>query len=178
MLTVAQRRWHREDHAGDALLAAGIANGEQRLFICLGESAEGIREDARATGFDLAGVHLSCLSPDQGFLAKMETCTYSHRPKWSGCPQHRGSMDQVEKPNSCRISVDSLTQFRCLSTDALQFRRQASSFLRFLIGRGASLSVTKLRGFDFHGGHHFALLSSTRMTVFRYCCPQDKVRSL
>ena len=41
-----------------------------------------------------------------------------------------------------RVFLDAMTQFRYLASDAFQFRKQALSFLRFLIEQGATVLFT------------------------------------
>ena len=48
-------------------------------------------------------------------------------------------LDQVEHTHPQRVFLDAITQFRYLSTDAFQFRKQVLSLLRFLVEQGATV---------------------------------------
>jgi circadian clock protein KaiC len=49
---------------------------------------------------------------------------------------------QVDMLKPQRVFLDAMTQFRYLASDAFQFRKQALSFLRFLIEQGATVLFT------------------------------------
>ena len=49
---------------------------------------------------------------------------------------------QVDMLKPKRVFLDAMTQFRYLASDAFQFRKQALSFLRFLIEQGATVLFT------------------------------------
>lgn len=83
-------------------LAAGAANGETTLFISLEETESKIRWNAAQTGINLDQVHILDLSPSSDFFCQS------------------------------RVFLDSITQFRYLTPDIFQFRKQVISFLRFL----------------------------------------------
>jgi circadian clock protein KaiC len=51
-------------------LATGAANGEQVLYITLGESAEQIRMNAEILGFESSGINFLDLSPTQNSSLK------------------------------------------------------------------------------------------------------------
>jgi circadian clock protein KaiC len=51
-------------------------------------------------------------------------------------------IEQVEALKPQRVFLDAMTQFRFLSPDAFQFRKQVLSFLRYLIEEGATVLYT------------------------------------
>ncbi|WP_315874904.1 ATPase domain-containing protein [Acaryochloris marina] len=51
-------------------------------------------------------------------------------------------MDQVTKLKPDRIFVDSMTQFRYITADTFQFRKQVLAFIRFILGQGATVVFT------------------------------------
>src|SRR5713226_2580721 len=58
---------------GFHFLTASAANGERTLYITLGESEAGIRQDAQALGFDLNGIPVLDLAPTPEFFTKVKT---------------------------------------------------------------------------------------------------------
>ena len=53
----------------------------------------------------------------------------------------RQIVETVEKHQPQRVFLDSMTQFRYLSTDAFQYRKQSTSFW-FLVNQGATVVFT------------------------------------
>jgi len=51
-------------------------------------------------------------------------------------------IEKMESIKPARVFLDPITQFRYLSTDEFQFRKQALSFLRFLTDKGATVLFT------------------------------------
>ncbi len=123
-------------------LTDGARKAEPVLFITLGESEAQLRQNARPLGFDLQGVSILDLSPGEEFFAEAESYDI-----FSPAEVERESMTQqiiqeVERLKPLRVFIDSMTQFRYLSTDAFQFRRQTLSFLRFLVNRECTVILT------------------------------------
>lgn len=127
---------------GMHLLTTGAAEGEKVLFISLGEPEAQLRTNAAALGFDLKGVTFLDLSPPPEFFAEAESYDIFSAAEVEREPTTRKIVEQVEKIKPKRVFIDSMTQLRYLSTDAFQFRKQALSFLRFLVDRGATVLCT------------------------------------
>lgn len=123
-------------------LAAGAVDKEQGLFICMGEQEEGIRENAGTMGIDLGNVVFLDLSPDPESFSRMENYSIFSPAEVERTPITQKIMEQIEKLKPNRIFIDSMTQFRYLSADSFQFRRQAASFLRFLTEQGTTVLFT------------------------------------
>lgn len=51
-------------------------------------------------------------------------------------------IQQVEKIQPRRVFLEAMTQFRYLTADAFQYHKQALSFLRFLVDRGATVLLS------------------------------------
>ncbi len=127
---------------GFHFLTAGSVNGETVLFISLGEPEEQIRANAACQGFDLRGVHFLDLSPTPEFFAEVETYDIFSPAEVEREPTTRRIVETVRALKPSRVFIDSMTQFRYLSTDPFQFRKQALSFLRFLTEQGATVVFT------------------------------------
>ncbi len=120
-------------------LNAGVANGEKTLLITLGESAEQISKNAEALGFEPKYMVFLDLSPSSEFFAKVQTYDIFTPAEVEREPTTQKIIEQVEILKPQRIFLDAMTQFRYLSTDAFQFRKQVLSFLRFLTEQGATV---------------------------------------
>ena len=187
-------------------LVAGATKGEKGLFISLEEPGENIRQVATSRGFDLRGVHFLDLSPSSEFFREAQTYDIFSPAEVERVPTTQKIIEEVKKIKPHRVFIDPITQFRYLSSDIFQFRRQVLSFLRFLVeqgatvlftsegsaqcpdddlqlmsdgvmnlentGAGRSISVTKLRGSDFHAGIHTLRITEFGLTVFPRLIPE------
>jgi circadian clock protein KaiC len=120
-------------------LTDGAARGEQSLFITLGEPEAELRVNAESLGFDLTHVHFLDLSPNAAFFTEMQTYDIFSPAEVEREPVTQQILDQIEQIHPARVFVDAMTQFRYLSTDAFQFRKQVLSLLRFLVEQGATI---------------------------------------
>lgn len=127
---------------GMHFLAAGVAEDERCLFISLGETEREIRENAETVGFDLHNIHFLDLSPDPHFFTHMESYDIFSPAEVEREPITQSIIEKVETLQPQRVFLDAMTQFRFLSPDAFQFRKQVLSFLYFLIKQGATVLFT------------------------------------
>ena len=123
-------------------LSSGAEAGEKSLYITLGESAEQIRTNAEALGFDLKDIAFLDLSPTSQFFTEIQTYDIFSPAEVEREPTTQRIIEQVEVLKPQRIFLDAMTQFRYLSPDAFQFRKQVLSFLRFLREQGATVLFT------------------------------------
>jgi circadian clock protein KaiC len=123
-------------------LVAGATKGEKTLFITLGESETQIRKNAESLSFDLSGVSFLDLSPNSEFFTQVETYDIFSPAEVEREPMTQKIIERVEKLKPQRVFLDAITQFRYLSTDAFQFRKQTLSFLRFLGEKNATVVFT------------------------------------
>lgn len=123
-------------------LMAGATNGEKTLFVSLGEREEQVRWNAEALAFDLRGITILDLSPTPEFFAEVQSYDIFMPAEVEREPTTRKIIEQVEALKPRRVFVDAITQFRYLSTDPFQFRRQVLSFLRFLSDQGATVLLS------------------------------------
>ena len=120
------------------MLTAGAMNGEKTLFITLSESEEHIRKNAAAIGLSLEGVDVLDLSPDAEGFAALESYDIFSPSEVEREPITQKIIERVQQLQPQRVFLDAMTQFRYLSPDAFQFRKQVLAFLRFLSDLGAT----------------------------------------
>jgi len=123
-------------------LTAGAANGEQSLFINMGETEAQLRRNAAATGFDLSNIAFLDLSPTPDFFTEVQTYDVFSPAEVEREPTTNRIVSEVEALRPQRVFLDAMTYFRYLSPDAFQFRKQVHSFLRFLVEQGATVLLT------------------------------------
>jgi circadian clock protein KaiC len=195
-------------------LRAGIALGESALLITLESNETQLRTDAATQGLDLESVDVLDLSPTRDFFAQNQSYDIFSAADVERDPTTQKIVEFIESRKPTRVFVDAITTLRYLAPDAFQFRKQALSFLRFLVEHGAtvlmsseptssvpdddlrfmsdgiieldtskahgglrrSLSVAKLRGSDFAGGHHAVRLTDAGMSVYPRLVPASHER--
>jgi len=123
-------------------LTSGDPCVEKPLFITMGEPEAQIRKNAQAIGFDLEGVTFLDLSPSSAFFSEVQSYDIFAPAEVEREPITQQIITQVDMLKPHRVFLDAMTQFRYLASDAFQFRKQALSFLRFLIEQGATVLFT------------------------------------
>ena len=123
-------------------LTAGVAGGEPGLFISMAEPESHVRRNAAGLGFELAGLSVLDLSPDTAFFAQSESYDIFSPAEVEREPTTQKIMAEVERLRPRRVFVDAMTQFRYLTADAFQFRKQVLSLLRYLTEHGATVLFT------------------------------------
>jgi circadian clock protein KaiC len=123
-------------------LSSGAALGESTLLITL-ESAEAqLRRDAESQGLDLRGIHFLDLSPTREFFAQNQSYDIFSPGDVERDPTTQQIVQAIEQLRPTRVFVDAVTTFRYLAPDAFQFRKQALSFLRYLVDQGATVLMS------------------------------------
>lgn len=127
---------------GMHFLAEGVKNNEKVLFINMGEPTAQVISNAQTMGFDTEGIDFLDLSPDEAFFANMEAYDIFSPAEVERESTTAQITEKILAVKPVRIFLDPITQFRYLSTDEFQFRKQALSFLRFLTDKGATVLFT------------------------------------
>ena len=123
-------------------LTAGAASEDEVLFITLGEPEARIRQNANLVGFDVEQVGFLDLSPSTDFFTDVETYDIFSPAEVEREPTTRHIIDTISELKPNRVFIDSMTQFRYLTADAFQYRKQVLSFLRYLTGEGTTVLFT------------------------------------
>ncbi|MFA0832455.1 MAG: ATPase domain-containing protein [Methanobacterium formicicum] len=123
-------------------LTEGVKNNEKVLFINMGEPTAQIISNAQNMGFNTDGIDFLDLSPDEGFFANMEAYDIFSPAEVERESTTAKITEKIQSVKPLRVFLGPITQFRYLSTDEFQFRKQALSFLRFLIDNGATVLFT------------------------------------
>lgn len=124
---------------GMQFLTIGAAAGERCLCITLGETEKEMRQNAGEIGLNLSHISFLDLSPNTNFFTQMESYDIFSPAEVEREPMTQQIIEQVESLKPERVFLDAMTQFRFLSSDAFQFRKQVLSFLRFLTEQGATV---------------------------------------
>ncbi|SHG46651.1 ATPase domain-containing protein [Halobaculum gomorrense] len=121
---------------GLQFLAAGEGSS---LFVGFEEPTENIRENAATLGVDTDDLSFLDLSPDGDAFAADASYDVFGADEVEGDDITARIREAVEANDPDRVFVDPMTQLRHYVRDDYQFRRQVSSFMRYLTGRGATV---------------------------------------
>jgi circadian clock protein KaiC len=166
-------------------LMEGVRLGESVLYITLSETEEELRSVADSHGWDLTGVHIRELLPDNSALNPDDQYTMYHPAE--------------------RVVFDSLSELRLVAASPLRYRRQILALKKFFAARGCTtlllddltaaehdlqvqsiahgvlllqhlspeygaerrrVRVVKYRGCSFRGGHHDYCIKKGGLEVF------------
>jgi circadian clock protein KaiC len=123
-------------------LCAGVAAQEPVLFITLAESEESLRRNAVLMGFDLNGINILDLSPTSEYFAQKRSYDIFSPADVERGPITQKILEKLQQLSPKRVFVDSMTQFRYLATDQVQFHKQVLSFIRYLTDNGCTVLLT------------------------------------
>ncbi|WP_340098866.1 ATPase domain-containing protein [Salinibaculum salinum] len=122
-------------------LTAGT-DDETVLYINLEEPTDQIRDNARSLGFDLSDVEFLDLSPSSDFFAEDQSYSVFESSEVEQTPMAERITERVGKLEPDRVFLDPVTQFRYLTNDDYQFRKQVISFMRYLKEHDATVLFT------------------------------------
>jgi circadian clock protein KaiC len=132
---------------GFHFLRAGTIRGETALFVSIGEFEAQIRRDAASQGLDLTDVPFLDMSMSAEFLND-EQQYHSHLSP-SGEEVRETIIytiiQEVRRLHPQRVFLDSISQLRRLTPNALQYRRQLLAFLQFFASQGSTVVITSER---------------------------------
>lgn len=127
---------------GIHFLLDGINKNEVSLFITLGEPVNNIQRNAKQLGLNVDNITFLDLSPEPDFFSKVETYDIFTPAEVEREPTTRQIVETIEKVKPVRVFLDAMTQFKFLSTDNFQFRKQVLSFLHYLQENKATVLFT------------------------------------
>jgi circadian clock protein KaiC len=124
---------------GFHFLYNGAKAGDKTLFITLGESVSQLINNARSIGLDLQDVSILDLTPSSEFFAKDQSYDIFSSADVERGPTTEKITSEIENLKPVRVFLDSATQFRYLTSDTFQFRKQILSLSRYLKEQGATV---------------------------------------
>jgi circadian clock protein KaiC len=116
-------------------LLAGRDRGEPVLYITLSETAEELTEVARAHGWQLDGIVLQEVLPQESELDPEQQATLFHVSEVELADATQRMLDEVERVQPTRIVIDSLSELKLLSGGSLRYRRQVLALKQYFAGR-------------------------------------------
>jgi len=124
---------------GMHFLSAGLKEGESVLFISMAEHENQIKTNMQLLGFDTSGINFLDLVPKSEFFLESKVYNIFSPAEVELQPMSELIIKAVKSTQPTRVFIDSMTQFRYLSTDDFQFRRQVLSLFQFLRDQNATI---------------------------------------
>ena len=115
-------------------LMEGVAAGESCLYITLSESKSELLLAAQSHGWDIGGLEIFELLPDESSLRPEGQYTVFHPSEVELADTTKKVLEQVEQLKPQRVVIDSLSELRMLAQDPLRYRRQILAFKQFFAG--------------------------------------------
>lgn len=120
-------------------LVEGVARDEPVLFLSHGPSKETVQADAQSIGLDASSIGFLEFAPSSDFFSESQAYDVFAPQEVERSSFAAELTEQIEALRPRRVFLDALTQVRYLSSDLIDFRRQAQAFLRFLSSSGATV---------------------------------------
>jgi circadian clock protein KaiC len=120
-------------------LIEGAMRGEPVLYVTLSETSEELASVAQSHGWDLSGVHIRELLPDQNSLESDEQYTMYHPSEVELATTTKLILEDVHRLKPTRVVFDSLSELRLVAGNPLRYRRQILALKQFFAGRGCTV---------------------------------------
>ena len=112
-------------------LMEGIRAGEPGLYVTLSETADELTAVAQSHGWNLDGIEVFELMPDEEALRPVAQYTVFHPSEVELTSTTQAIFETVERVKPVRVVFDSLSELRLLARDSLRYRRQILGFKHF-----------------------------------------------
>jgi circadian clock protein KaiC len=112
-------------------LMEGVRAGEPGLYVTLSETADELKGVAESHGWNLDGIEVFELMPDEEALRPDAQYTVFHPSEVELTSTTQAIFEMVERVKPVRVVFDSLSELRLLARDSLRYRRQILGFKHF-----------------------------------------------
>lgn len=120
-------------------LIEGARRGEPVLYITLSETHEELNAVAKSHGWNLEGVTIRKLLPDQNALESDEQYTMYHPSEVELAATTKLILEDVQRLKPTRVVFDSLSELRLVAGNPLRYRRQILALKQYFAGRGCTV---------------------------------------
>ena len=122
-------------------LLEGARLGESVLYVTLSETHEELRSVAESHGWDISGVTIRELLPQEGALEADDQYTMYHPSEVELASTTKLILEDVHKLKPTRVVFDSLSELRLVAGNPLRYRRQILALKQFFSGRGCTVML-------------------------------------
>jgi circadian clock protein KaiC len=123
------------------LLLSAAARGETALHVTLSETVDELAGIAASHGWDLSGVSVRELIPNEAELDPNQQVTMFHPADIELAETTRRILEDVDRLTPSCIVIDSLSELRLLSGSALRYRRQILALKQYFASRGCTVML-------------------------------------
>lgn len=116
-------------------LIEGARRGEPVLYITLSETAEELRAVAASHGWNLDGITVRELLPDEDLLETEQQYTMYHPSEVELASTTKVILQDVQRLKPTRIVFDSLSELRLVTGNPLRYRRQILALKQYFSGQ-------------------------------------------
>lgn len=127
---------------GAHFVAEGRRTHERSLVITLGENRASLTKNAEAVGIDLHGVDFLDFSPSSGHFAQSDSSTLFSPNEPERDQVTKMVVQAMATVRPARVFLDSSSHLRMLAIDAVQYRKQLLSLVRYLLDFDSTLLLT------------------------------------
>lgn len=127
---------------GYHFLERALNDGEEVLYITLGETRENIISSAGQFGIDLSKAHFLDLTPEEDFYKNTRAYSVFSSAEVEQEPIVKSIVETVEEHKPTCVFLDSITMLKTVNQDPFQMRNMALSFIQFICNQGATLLIT------------------------------------
>ena len=122
-------------------LLEGAKRGEPVLYITLSETREEIEAVAQSHGWDLNGVSIRELLPQENALESEEQYTMFHPSEVELASTTKLILEDVQRLKPTRVVFDSVSELRLVAGNALRYRRQILALKQYFSGRQCTVML-------------------------------------
>lgn len=120
-------------------LISGVKEGDRGLYVTLSETAEELEAVARSHGWNLEGITIHELAPNEETLNPDSQYTMFQPSELELNETTTAILEKVEELNPHRVVFDSLSEMRLLAQNPLRYRRQILALKQYFIGKGSTV---------------------------------------
>ena len=119
-------------------LNEGVRAGESVLYITLAETSVELRSVAQSHGWDMAGIHVEEIIPNEDALDPEQQYTIFHPSEIELGNTTQRILAAIEKYRPVRAVLDSLSELQLLAESPLRYRRQVLALKQYLASRACT----------------------------------------
>src|SRR5215212_9978599 len=120
-------------------LMEGARRGESSLYVTLSETTEEVAMVARSHDWDISGIHIRELLPDQHAFESEEQYTMYHPSEVELATTTKLILEDFHRFKPQRLVFDSLSEMRLVAGNPLRYRRQILALKQFFAGQGSTV---------------------------------------
>jgi len=119
-------------------LNEGVRQGESVLYITLAETSVELRAVALSHGWDMEGIHIEEILPNEDVLDPNQQYTIFHPSEIELGTTTQRILAAIDKYRPTRAVLDSLSELQLLAESPLRYRRQVLALKQYLTSRSCT----------------------------------------